>query len=160
MASALGVAATKRSNRAVYSTTAASPRARTSARISPTVSWIAVATCSGERSSAATTAPAPSVRASSVRIIVRRSATSPHTARRAHLQRSAGARLARHPDHEPAKPDSESERRVHVGRLFEQDVLADDPVVGGSVTHVGGDVGGVEEQQSQTAARVREDQLA
>ena len=81
--------AAKPSSFAVYSSTAASPRTRTAARISSTVAEMSAGMRDGGRSSARTTASTPTARASSVRIIAtpprarscRRAAASPRRAR-------------------------------------------------------------------------------
>ncbi len=62
--------------------------------------------------------------------------------------------------HQPAEAEAEVERLVDVGLLLEQDVLAHDAEVGGAVGHVGGDVGGLEQEQAQPVDGIDEDQPA
>jgi hypothetical protein len=77
-----------------------------------------------------------------------------------HLAGSSLPQLARLGDHQPAEAEAEIERLVDVRLLFEKDVLAHDAEVGGAVGHVGRDVGRLEKEQAEPAARIVEDEAA
>src|SRR5438552_2387274 len=157
-----GEPAANRSKRAVCSMRAASPRSRTSARIWSTARWTAGSMAAGGRSSARTTASAPSTRASRTRIdsfigSPRTAAPQPPPPPR---RIAAVPQLARLGHDQAAEAEAEVEGLVDVGRLLGQDVLAHDPQIGGPIGDVGGNVGRLEEEQLEPARLVFEDEPA